>query len=1450
MRAKTREKILAMLIAIAMVFTPLISGIGTVHAEGGPIPEKEAKCVKVTNIRADEDLSSLTSGDRFNLVLTMKNDTDQTRTIESGRLALRWNETTEQRNQEEIILASGEEKEIVFPTEASVYGACGDYRLTELYYFYDEIFVNYQIDPKEGSVIAYCDALEGEFEGFAYQGEASYTIVKAEQADTEAPRITGVSVLKSSIETLDTEGIKVEYTEDVSGVRWISALFETADGDEDEAERFYWNAEKEGQYVGSGSVETAQTSERTYQNVYTLKEITISDYAENYRTYVLSEDGQMMVESQPSGEKAFPTATYSVATKGLMKALQVNSIVPSAGIDLENVAAGDEVKFLLDVYNNSNETIGINGYGTMTWKNSETGYDLNVEMSCDEISIPANESTLVEVSGKISKYVREGKFELSEFIFGTSNGHFQYSYSEEKGGILIGYYRDENKGFVYHLPVYYYSGDADFEITTGGTEDKEAAHVTAVRLNKTEVGTLDEIIAEVDYQEDVSGISDITLMFETDEYDVEYIELHSWNMPEGKYVGKGTVEIKNKQERKLNGNYRLTAVTVDDYAGNRRTYWRTGDSNQLVYEDGNGRETIKGVSYQVTHETEIKFVKVTDARIEAVDKNNMAAGDTFEVVLQVKNDMAETVNITGNIIWRGEESYGSSSNQWRKTIEIAAGETSEIRIPITIDKFAGIEKRVCDLIFLSVSNHGAVYYYPNQTTIYMDSDQLYLKPLECLSNLDYTVTKSETPDVEAPYMQSLKIATDPIESLGTVLMELKADEGFAKLQRITMEIDRKDFSGNNGIMTLEYYYFDKNSGTLLYSPSKNCYILKMELSPYIAEGEYIINSISLTDENEKTRQYGYVDGMLRDYETNSSVESPAFMVAPGEGQDLDFKAPILQEVSVEFQNAEVPGTIEYIMKISDESGIKDINVSYGDENGRWFRSDTELEKIGKDTYRCTLNVRKDISPSDYQLRQILLYDTSVRENSSNYVVHEGMLINDFNDENKIPYDGQLDLHITRKQTEETYIMLPYISYQGELDETAAAELVDVLKTIQVGGKVVLVPDSRAEMNQAESIIPTDALRIIKDSKLKVTIAMPQTTTEVQMDGANLTDAMIAETESTKGFALNMDASEPIYGYLEFGNAYDRAGYQIWPSLRNNTTIPFTVRCRVSEEFYNNYKDSNIRLSGIELCSEVGQESNLQILQENLSLKDDRYIDVEFAEGMEADKYRYYISTDTVKLYDYPLEVTATPEISGNTVQKGSSFDVNLSVTNKNETVMENVTVFLAMRDALSSGEFGDVTGTYEITEANVNARAAKGEGNVTTTPDGDALIKRIEPGETVELTAKITIPKDADVEFGQYMFVASSGESEEELESYGVDLSTITFKDSQEIVKGDINEDGVVDVSDLMYMLQVVSEHKDVSSLTENQLIAGDVAKNDRLITVDDLMKLLQFVSERIATLD
>lgn len=239
----------------------------------------------------------------------------------------------------------------------------------------------------------------------------------------------------------------------------------------------------------------------------------------------------------------------------------------------------------------------------------------------------------------------------------------------------------------------------------------------------------------------------------------------------------------------------------------------------------------------------------------------------------------------------------------------------------------------------------------------------------------------------------------------------------------------------------------------------------------------------------------------------------------------------------------------------------------------------------------------------------------------------------------------------------------------------------------------------------------------------------------------------------------------------------------------------------------------------------------QIEEENVTFTSDGYYEREYPNGFEASG-NLYISTDTVKYFDYPLTVTATPSFTSDTITKGSSFDVELSVTNNNSTTLDDVAVF-----ALHNLEEQCPWYTFESKDANV------------AIVDGDALISELKPGQTVKLTAQFDIPEDTDLERVPLIFVASSVTSDNEIIAYGDDEIRITLQDQQTVLKGDMTQDGMLDIADLSYMLQVVNERVNVDNLTSEQLQAGDVSNSDGLIDISDLSKLLQYVNERIPSL-
>lgn len=72
--------------------------------------------------------------------------------------------------------------------------------------------------------------------------------------------------------------------------------------------------------------------------------------------------------------------------------------------------------------------------------------------------------------------------------------------------------------------------------------------------------------------------------------------------------------------------------------------------------------------------------------------------------------------------------------------------------------------------------------------------------------------------------------------------------------------------------------------------------------------------------------------------------------------------------------------------------------------------------------------------------------------------------------------------------------------------------------------------------------------------------------------------------------------------------------------------------------------------------------------------------------------------------------------------------------------------------------------------------------------------------------------------------------------------------------KGDMNGDGEIDSGDLAFMLRFVNKRIGSESLTEAQLVAGDVSRSDGepegTIDSSDLAKLLRYINKRINSLD
>ena len=371
-------------------------------------------------------------------------------------------------------------------------------------------------------------------------------------------------------------------------------------------------------------------------------------------------------------------------------------------------------------------------------------------------------------------------------------------------------------------------------------------------------------------------------------------------------------------------------------------------------------------------------------------------------------------------------------------------------------------------------------------------------------------------------------------------------------------------------------------------------------------------------------------------------------------------------------------------------------------------------------------------------------------------------------------------------------------------------------------------------------VSKEVMSVIREKKLSAIFVSGNSNAEVIVDGSELTEKM---AESWLHVTVDIGS---VYRYengaVRFANGYDKIAQNVHVSVlssaKTGEPIPYTARLKIDDQLLAAAKET-----GVSHFSKFDYPYS-QIIEENLKFTEDGYYEISSVSSLNAAEY--YISSETVKNFDYPLTVTATPSFTSDIITKGSSFDVELSVTNPNDTELSDIAVFTMIN-------------TEEAVEC--DWCTFESDDSTVITVDNGTVISELAPDQTVKLTAKFIVPEDTDYERVPLLFVATSlSEDETEIEderkivSYGDDELRITLQDKMLLQKGDINADGIVNSGDLAYMLQVVNKRTDVESLTQDQITAGDVNSPDGevkgTINSGDLSKLLQFVNGRISSLD
>lgn len=1254
--------------------------------------------------------------------------------------------------------------------------------------------------------------------------QAQTAEVQSEEAQTDysAPYVDEVRVVTEPIGTYSEVEIEVDCTVGDAGINYIFLDFENEEGYYERFEAYLNHPEdKAGSYTYTIKSKDYRQLDATYQ---------LSDIYIRSQLYGSREYSEEMAQTEGElgcvdGENYYSVkqTSYKVTEMVIPDVPTLQNISVEEGLTTE-VQPGENFDLTLEVAAPEGVTLS---EVTGMYQAEDGESVLHFQKSFSEEFCPGAEGSQITIPVTVKDYVEGGKYILTNLnlrgekdVFEASTEYERSPYSGEQD-FDITYFTDNT--VIYADERQSYDGSADVMVAENDNADSTAPVIHNVGLMAGEASTNGTLEVVVEYTEGASGLKSIALDFQNEENTVQecfWLNEEEWEKEVGDHK---TIVLRSTQSREIGDTYRLSAIRVSDQMDNYRSYSFDDWQDEYLTDKYSEVEPVKRVEYVVTRELVPEYLDVSINTYSVPfgkTLDNLSAGDQFSVRMTLYNDTDQEIDVTNCSIMynRGIEYQPYEWTFVNGSIVVPAHGSREVEIPVQISPFTEKGKYKLTDIYIGTADSGEGYFERNadggdwsgrwytSTGDVIDREMLYG------STVDYTVTEADTPDSEAPYAKSIRVEKESVEAPGYLDAIIKADEGFAKLTGVEIRFTSMTDSQNQYAV-----YEELENGNLYYSPTKKAYVLEGKLDQKILSGDYYVNRLLLKDETGIMRIYSCSSSkeLLTDWEGNT-VNTVTFHIENTTGDD-DVSGPVLESVAAVQPELALPGVAEYRIKANDEKGISEVKFSYNTPDGYRELNSQKVEKTGENEYLCTVNLDKYLASGTYTLHGIALTDDSNRENSSQYYVSEGELGGW--EVNSVPYSGEADLTLTAEKEYQTFW------YQDE-------NLATKLGTVEVSGEVVI-----EYMESDENVkLSIDTIRVIKERKLQVTfINEDGRNIQVIVNGADITEDMIAAV----GFAASGPTYEPGQT-LDFGTFVDEKVYEIQrPSWGGN--IPYTLKVNLGEDFYTQYKDTEIHYSEIRGIEEIW------LKYEALQFDAEHWLEIPLQNDYGTSLKPYatgYISTETTKLANQALYVDIDPLSNSNVVQEGNSFEARIYIANFDENELKDVFIEVALYDR-DGNEIPMEDGWFELESNSSDIELVKNEAgqymikslkrNYDFTPsvNGTFTLKNIDP-ETVNMVA----------------FAGSGNEGDRVFESFGMSepYKVIVAKEST-VLKGDMDQDGAVDMNDLLYMLSVVSKKIPESELTQDEINAGDV-EVDESIDMNDLLKLLSFLSKKISSLE
>lgn len=825
----------------------------------------------------------------------------------------------------------------------------------------------------------------------------------------------------------------------------------------------------------------------------------------------------------------------------------------------------------------------------------------------DEALSPGIEGSVRKVDVEVNQYAAKGHYRASSIYIQTNKGDIGYTYQYGTENPMFVKWHTNEDGTETIVHEFTYGGEVDYDVAES-EEDLSVPEITSVEMvTSGTIYSTTEVEYTIGYKEEGSGVKRINMSFQdrnkiiSEEngnivYDTRL--LYFMASSEKEQVGEGTVSV-HGQTGNI-GTYQLNWISIEDYAGNIRYYTAAdpdGNPDRLVCQEDEEKVLIvPDHTYTVSPAEGI--VELKSVRIEAgTDKDNLTAGDEFDAVLTLRNITQNSVRVDperSGINWMKDGGTGVMSAAGSGApVTLAPGEEKDIIIHVKLRAHMLTGTWTVNFMNLITDSCSEMYGIHNGVLEGHDENGNLTGSLPYNQELDYTITVSENPDEEAPYIEEVSVATENVKVPGEITFALKVSrEGYVKAKSVDFVFRNVENSNNH------FSFSGKDYGApleLTPSEEEGVYTCTGRLPDMAVKGSYSLDSAFIVDEEGNFRTYSKADGRLVDEEGN---EFPACELEITESAvtDKDFEGPVLKDFILKDGNVRAGEKVQFVINAEEASGISNIQLVYRNNVNNHLLvlngSDFVLQAEGN---LYTFLVDKYCEEGNYKLLQVTLRDDSVRKNGSFYSYDERhyRLVpfgTDSGIYQPVAINGSLLLQVA--QSQDMIIV-----------DTDTGDISEAVKQVNDGGTVVI-----KSTEQEGTVLPQDFLTTVKEKKLTVVIpdlgTYSSANSELVISGESLGGTVPEKLE----LSVHRDEIVDNGKTIMVGNQTDNIYYPVTVAA-SDTAIPVTIRIRLDDDFRRKCGDSPVRLS------KIRPDETTVLLQDNLKIDEDGYVEAVFENGL-------------------------------------------------------------------------------------------------------------------------------------------------------------------------------------------------------------------------------------------